>query len=571
MNFLSKIIKPKDGEPDLKQAHTGAKLTAHYDQELKRWVFPGEENTGPPPELAPPPMMPSQAGAGPKRFSNSGGRALYTDPFAEMQSRKDTAHQQPAVPNSIFPLLPGPPSSSDAPFPLEGENSPTGSTQSPHPENTSPPDDSRSADRDVTPPRSPGRHIGFEPVEVARSPGRHIGFELVEVARSPAGHLGFEPVEVARSPTGHLGFEPQEAARSPGVVQPEQPTELYDQADQVEAEGVHMTPNTGLHLGLHATELSAIDPVDDASVSYVHQTPLLPQTSLPRKESRDDWFDQKESPNESPVQQESEANESTVEISILGHPVTGGPIVFPSKGRRESHLEPVAELAETLAAIKDGSSGDLVVVRRAISQCVDLAIVRDDPVNRRLFCEALEVVSFAEGPLKEVAKEAVGVLVECLDESSAAGEAEDDRLTASAALGALWNLTFTNERSTDLAAIIEILTSARNAMLTFPSDAEIQGNAAGLLVNIATDRQGQRQLLNLGVIDALVAAVKIHTDNSALLEHTCQLLSMIAARKDLKAQLPPSYVSTVFEIANKSDDPSVRRWAGWLKNLTNQL
>lgn len=42
MNFLSKIIKPKDGEPELKQAHTGGALAARYDENLKRWIFPGE-------------------------------------------------------------------------------------------------------------------------------------------------------------------------------------------------------------------------------------------------------------------------------------------------------------------------------------------------------------------------------------------------------------------------------------------------------------------------------------------------------------------------------------------------
>lgn len=43
MNFINKIIKkPNDGEPDLKQAHTGQNLQAYYDETLKRWVFPGE-------------------------------------------------------------------------------------------------------------------------------------------------------------------------------------------------------------------------------------------------------------------------------------------------------------------------------------------------------------------------------------------------------------------------------------------------------------------------------------------------------------------------------------------------
>jgi hypothetical protein len=46
MNFLTKIIKPKDGEPQLKQAHTGQALAARYDEDLKRWIFPGEVGRG---------------------------------------------------------------------------------------------------------------------------------------------------------------------------------------------------------------------------------------------------------------------------------------------------------------------------------------------------------------------------------------------------------------------------------------------------------------------------------------------------------------------------------------------
>ena len=43
MNFISKIIrKPGDTEPQLKQAHTGEALAARYDENLKRWIFPGE-------------------------------------------------------------------------------------------------------------------------------------------------------------------------------------------------------------------------------------------------------------------------------------------------------------------------------------------------------------------------------------------------------------------------------------------------------------------------------------------------------------------------------------------------
>jgi hypothetical protein len=42
MNFINKIMKPKEGEPNLRQAHTGQELQARFDENLKRWIFPGE-------------------------------------------------------------------------------------------------------------------------------------------------------------------------------------------------------------------------------------------------------------------------------------------------------------------------------------------------------------------------------------------------------------------------------------------------------------------------------------------------------------------------------------------------
>jgi hypothetical protein len=317
-------------------------------------------------------------------------------------------------------------------------------------------------------------------------------------------------------------------------------------------------------LGPQGTELSAIDPVEETGLSgtsYLNRgtgdTPLVTRISLPRKESRDNWFghsidEDSQIPNKS----------SSVEISILGHPV--------GIKKNARSMPPLEEFTETLTYLKTHaattSSQDAIVsVRRAINQCVDLAVVKEDPAARALFCEAIEAVSFSEGSIREAAKEAVSVLVECLEESSIIGDTDEDRTTATAALGALWNLTFTaRDEGNDL----DLLNSTKKAMLSFPHDEEVQTNASGLLINLAADRQGQRHVLNLGLVDALVSAVQLHDDNPNLVEHACQLLAMISARKDLREQLPAKYYNIVIDVAAKFDDPSVTRWCNWLKSLT---
>ena len=246
-------------------------------------------------------------------------------------------------------------------------------------------------------------------------------------------------------------------------------------------------------------------------------------------------------------------------------------MTFPSKGRPPAVRN---QFLTTLSSIKsDGASSSVLAVQTAINQCaVDVSIVREDPVNRALFCEAMEAVSFCDGPLRDAARDAVSVLVDCIDESSI-GDADDDKLNRTAtasALGALWNMSFTNSDSqpaTSNQSTIDLITSTKKAMVMFPTDSAVQSNALGVLVNIATDRQGQRQLVNLGCIDAVVAAVKLHKSVDSIVENASQLLSMIGSRKDLRSQIPTGYYKAVAEIALKSSDGSVRRWGNWLQGL----
>ncbi len=304
-------------------------------------------------------------------------------------------------------------------------------------------------------------------------------------------------------------------------------------------------------LGPHGTELSAIDPVEETGLSAT--TPLVTQISLPRKESRDDWFTDEPS---SQVQKTP-----SVEISILGHPV--------GAQKSAKSLPPLEEFTATLEYLRaqdsNSSSHALVSVRRAITQCVDLGIVKDEPVARALFCEAMEAVSFNEGPLREAAMDAVGILMDCLDESSVLADTEEDRISASAALGALWNLTFTSKGEVSDS---DILNAAKKAMLSFPHDEDVQVNASGLFVNLAADKHSQERVLNLGCMEALVAAVTTHPDNVSLVEHACQLMTMISARRDLRQQLPSAYREAVLEVAGTLDDPGVKRWCNWLKSLS---
>ena len=533
-------------------------------------------------------MIPTQSlsSSGPKRF-NSGAR-LYTDPFAEFQQTKqESLRSAPSV--SVLPLLPSggidesPFPVGESAFPIEGDNA------------ASPVGDEGSA----------GDVLLHERYQVIEERGGEVVYQQETDIVYNEGFTHAEQHEYFTDQPTELEDQQFDREDDFGVASTDQATagstvnendisRLYasestttDDQRLLEATvpdlggtsewqttrpvlpPVRVTsPMSRTPLGPQGTELSAIDPVEETGLSGysylnrgVGETPLVTQISIPRKESRDEWFgenageDQEE--RTTPLQQTS-----SVEASLLGHPVAGGT-------KASTNLPPLLEFTETLTYLKSQTSPTsqdaIISVQRVINQCVDLSIVKEDPTVRTLFCEAMEAVSFNEGPLRNAAKDAVNVLVECLEESSIVGESEEDRTTATAALGALWNLTFTNSSGDQLD--VELIASTKRAMLSFPDDGDVQTNASGLLINLATDRQGQRQVLNLGCIDALVNSVKAHQDNVSLIEHTCQLLAMISARKDLRSQLPPKYSATVLDIASRIHDPSVQRWYNWLKSL----
>lgn len=483
---------------------------------------------------------------------------MYTDPFAEIQGRKPEVIQTvPSVP--AFPIMPGMndsvfPVSGDS-FPVEGENTQDysdGHVGEAVQENVYEPEPEV--------PQEVPQYFTEQPTELHEQPYEE---EMIGTDEATAGSTTND-ADVSRYYASEVA-EPELEATVPDLA-----TDWHKTRPVLPPRSPR-TPPSEARLAQQGTEISAIDPIEEtglSGMSYLNrdsgETPLMTRHSLPRKESRDNWI-------VSDDQRFSVDEVSSVEISILGHPTAGGPATFPAKGKSSAALAPVVEFADTLVALKKDSTSQgrhaVSTVGRVISQCVELDIVRKHPINRTLFCEAIEAVSFHEGPVRDAAKEAVNLLVECLEESSLVAEGEDDRSTASAALGALWNLTFAKDEATD-DGMIGLIGSTKKAMMMFPQDAEVQTNAAGLLVNLAADKHGQREVVNLGCVEALVAGVKAHPDKTILLEHACQILAMIAARKELRAQLPLKYTSAVLDIAGKHEDPSVKRWSNWLKSLT---
>ena len=476
-------------------------------------------------------------GSAPKRFS-AGRRSLYTDPFAEIQGvspSEPVPENDPSMKrSSLLPPTLGSFNSFDSPFPLGESPFPVGETN------------------DEAPVQPVVTHESYEYSEQVNG---HVETFKTEVDTVQDDHGYHQQIRneffVDEAHDATELYAPHQAEPYPDELsQPTVETHGTYQTDDMVIPRQHSTsmiPVISPRQSPPGSELRAIAASGDAGFSssmdepeeVIAETVLLPQSL----DERDEWFHEN---------QHAEApGESGVEISILGHPV--------NENRQFD------EFSAVLEGIK--SSGDhtsLVAVQNAISNCLDL--VRENPINRVLFCEAIEAVSFNDGPLREAARDAVPVLVELLEESGL-GEFErnHNKCTTSAALGALWNLTF--KTSEDM-SIVELISLAKRAMETFPDDASVQCNGSGLLVNLAVDRNGQRNVLNLGCLEALVNAVQNHPDNDTLIEHTCQLLSMIASRKDLKPLLPKSFCKIVSDIAQTRTDPSVLRWGGWLRNLT---
>jgi len=481
-------------------------------------------------------MTPAQMpGSAPKRFS-AGRRSLYTDPFAEIQGGSPTE----PVPetdvsmkrSSLLPPTIGSFNSFESPFPVGETPFPIGEAN---------------------------EEIPAQPV---------VTHESYEYTENVNGHVETFKTEVDTVQDDH-GYH-QEIRNEFFVDEGHDSTHLYpheehDHAEEPQHAAVHQADETTIPRQHSTSMIPVVSPRQSPPGSELRAmatgrdtvfSSSMDETRYDRPETvilpkADEWF------NEGQAQyvDQNPAGESGVETSILGHPV------LPEEPTRG----PYDEFSAMLEGIKSGGDQtSLVAVQTAIVNCLDL--VRENPVNKVLFCEAIEAVSFNDGPLREAAKEAVPVLVELLEESSL-GDAEDrlNKSTTSSALGALWNLTF---KTSEEMSVVELISLAKRAMESFPDDGSVQSNGSGLLVNLAVDRNGQRNVLNLGCLDALVNAVQNHPDNDTLIEHTCQLLSMIASRKDLKPLLPKSHCRVVAEVAQTRTDPSVRRWGGWLKTLT---
>ena len=477
-------------------------------------------------------------GSAPKRFS-AGRKSLYTDPFAELQGGTPT---EPIPENdvsmkrsSLLPPTIGSFNSFDSPFPVGESPFPVGETN---------------------------EGLPSQPV---------VTHESYEYSEQVNGHVETFKTEVETVQDDH-GFH-QEIRNEFFVDEGQDATQLYppqphhSHEHEIHEEPVHHVEDTTIPRQHSTSMIPVISPrqsppgselralatghhesafsssMDETANDARPETVLLPR--------HDEWFH--EGDGQQYAEHHAPVGESGVETSILGHPVP-----------EESVGGQYDEFSAILEGIKSGGDKTSVLaVQTAIGNCLDL--VRENPVNRVLFCEAIEAVSFNEGPLREAAREAVPVLVELLEESSL-GDTDDiaNKSTTCSALGALWNLTF---QASEEMSVVELISLAKRSMESFPDDGSVQSNGSGLLVNLAVDRSGQRNVLNLGCLDALVTAVQNHPENDTLIEHTCQLLSMIASRKDLKSLLPKSHCRTVVEVALSRNDPSVRRWAGWLKNL----
>lgn len=437
---------------------------------------------------------PSATSAGPKRFG-ANGRSLYTDPFAEIQRKKEseTLQNVPSV------LLPPPPvigdHSEQAAFPVEGTASPNSW-------------------------QSSARHSNA---------GELFVVETSEIENSEAPFIE-QPTELYiddnlgdRGSTDEATYGSDEGPPPVLVLEetvPQLPATRIDLpphevgSPALSTFALQQTPRSALR----GVEISAIDQVDQIAGG----------------------FDEEVSP----------------EISILGHPV-GPPHVFPSEGRTSLVG---GTLYETLTSVKEDHSSDQVLaIKRVIAQCVDLSLILKE--DRAFFCETIEAVSFHEGPLRDAAQEAVTVLVDLL-------ENEEDPKTASSALGALWNLT-SSSATDNIFEDDQLVHVSRKTMLAFPESPDVQGNATGVLVNLsaAEDVSIKKKLLHLGCIEAIVSAVTRHSANSLVLEHACQLLSILAANRELKTHLNSEHIRTVLDIASKSRDPSVKRWTAWLAKL----
>jgi hypothetical protein len=439
-------------------------------------------------------------GAAPRRYGSS-GRALYTDPFAEMQgvTKPSDATQRPSM--ELFPPV-GP--STIPAFPVIDTPSDDTSFALPAPDTT----------------QLPSTHLYAPPIEER---------PIDEASTAPA----------VTTPPPYIPVD-SSLQKHPTPIYDPTPIQPVARLDQTEDPSGFADLSVINRLGSGALQSrNSLEMSGWFAEQPVHETHQ--ETTYTHHTHTETYSGETEATTYSET--------TRVDISILGHPLPEGPLTFPSTGRIN-----VNDL------IRSSSAEQL---QRAISDCA--LVVRNDPSNRALFCEAMEEVTFAEGRMRQTAAEAVPILVSCLEESL---EYEDDpersllnRSSVASAIGALWNL---HDEEVGLSTE-NIISVAKRAMDAFPNDAQVQCNSVGLLIQITANAPSG--VVSQGCLSSLVAAVEAHPNNDELLEQVCQVLAMIAARKDLKDQLPLQYCRTVADIAHGTSDPAVTRWVNWLERL----
>ena len=509
---------------------------------------------------------PSASGAGPKRFSVS-GRASYTDPFAELQAPRE----QSRLSTTAFDLFPR--TADLSAFPVEDNHPVNFVDQNTElyekgSDETVVPREYETYEQSYQPAQHTDESYQTQPVIVEHTVERYmeettihqtqkvIGPNLVvkdhtseypahgevfenrskyEGHESHPGEYDFDDTEGYDTyPNGRRDDLTQGASKESITPELNEPRVRVGSIGNLSSIRGGQTPRTS---PLDSdTRLSRIETLEDPGLTVVSGVSRVNSLAAPA----DNWF----------------AGENEAEISILGHPTEAGPVYFPSKGRYTNNVEENAEFETHVDTL--GATSSVLEVRSALAHC--MVAVSGHPANRALFCQAAEAASFSQGPMRDAAQEATSVLLSCLNDSSLDLEDEALNRTATiAALGALWNMSSSGEST------LEVIKAAKKAMVMFPADPDVQTNALGVLVSLAADRSAQRQIINLGCLDCVIAAVRAHPDTDSVVEHACQILAMFA--KDLRAQVPPGYCRLAAETAARSQDPGVRRWGEWLSSL----
>ena len=256
-------------------------------------------------------------------------------------------------------------------------------------------------------------------------------------------------------------------------------------------------------------------------------------------------------PQDETIQMDQRHDEPEIRMESRDHYTSGAHTVE----------DPAAEFIELLLSLHHDS--ELSVVNRLIAHAITLDIAREDPVTRTSFCEAIELVTFRNKFAGQEFINAMEVMLDCLTQACTLPDSDEDRKTAVVSLGALWNLTFTEEQPVDVA---KLATCARNAMDTFSYDSVALINATGLLVNLVCMEQGRYEILNLGLPDIVLSAINTHPADPQLLEHACQLFAILSSNES-RSKLSPTTCASAIKASELSADRSVLRWHRLLKRM----